>query len=466
MLFFTHLSLLSAAVTSTSAFKLDASFNFKLGAVEPAPFHPPSPDVVAKNVLSLRRSGKSSKGSSYLRSLRESKPTRGYYGVAPVYAVELGEEFLTTVQWAGKPYTVILDTGSSDTWLVQQGFQCVDILTSRKIPEPACDFGNSTYARSSNFSTIDNRNFNITYGDGEFVTGDVGYESVTLAGINVPRQEVGVVDYAGWFGDSLSSGLVGLAFPAITSAYSGDDPSKDSSATQAVYNPIFTNMYQQGHVAPLFSIAVERYNQTGVVALGGVPPVPIAPPFASTPFQYLTLNGLTRTKYQFYTISVGASYQNARKTSWSHPSVLKDLSEDLSSLSSLLNRRPSPYPSGNSSQNFQMIVDSGTTLLYLPDGISRAVNALFSPPARYSSTDGVYYVSCGAAPPDLDIVIGGIPFQVDKRDLILPNGDGTCVSGVTDAGDFIGILGGVFLKSVVAVFDVGAAQMRFGHHQY
>ena len=465
MLFYTLFSLFSAAVTQTSAFNLNASQHFKLGAIKPVAFHHVSPNLVAKDVLTMRRSGKRSKSSAYLNSIRRTIPASGYYGIAPIYSIELGEEFLTTVKWAGKPFTVILDTGSSDTWLVQQGFECVDALTSNKIPQSTCDFG-PAYPHDRNFSVIDSQNFNTTYGDGEFVTGKMGYESVSLAGITVPQQEVAVVNYAGWFGDKTSSGLVGLAFPAITSAFAGNDPTADSSATQKVYNPLFTNMYQQGRVAPVFSIAIERYNNTGVLALGGLPPVLSTPPFASTPFQYLTLDGPTRTKYQFYIISVGVSYANAHKTSWSHPSVLNDSSGPLSALATRSDHRPSSRPAINASQSFQMIVDSGTTLIYLPDGISRAVNKLFSPPANFSGTDGVYYVSCGAKPPDLSINIGGMPFKVDKRDLILPNGDGTCVSGVNDAGDFIGILGGVFLKSVVAVFDVGAAQMRFAHHSY
>ena len=465
MLPFTHFSLLSIALTFVSALNSDANLELKVGAVKPVPFHPASPDIVAQKVLSLRRSSKASKTSTFLDTLRQSKSSSRNYGIAPIYAVETGTEFLTTVEWAGKSFTVVLDTGSSDTWLVERDFECVDIQSFKKLSQAACDFG-PYYTRTKNFTVIPNQNFNITYGDGEFVTGNVGYESVTLAGITVPRQEVGVVNYAAWAGDNLASGLVGLAFPAITSAFAGNDSAADSFATQKVYNPIFTTMFQQGRVPPVFSIAIERYNRTGILALGGNPPVLSTPPYASTPFQYVTLGGSTRTKYQFYAISAGVSYSNAHKTPWSHPPIVNDTFGDLSSLNSLLDRPSSPYPSGNASQNFQMIVDSGTTQLYLPNGISRAVNALFSPPANYSARVGAYVVSCGAKPPDLSINIGGKSFMVDKRDLIIPLGGRTCVSGVTDAGDFIGILGDVFLKSVVATFDVGAAQMRFAHHNY
>ncbi|MGI4850517.1 MAG: pepsin-like aspartyl protease [Janthinobacterium lividum] len=92
-----------------------------------------------------------------------------------------------------------MDTGSSDTWLAENGFQCVNLTTGADEPEAACAFG-PLYTVSSTFSQIPDENFNITYGDGEFLTGIMGYENVTLAGINVPKQEVAVVDYAAWEG--------------------------------------------------------------------------------------------------------------------------------------------------------------------------------------------------------------------------------------------------------------------------
>lgn len=95
-----------------------------------------------------------------------------------------GEEFATEITFGTEQFSVIVDTGSSDTWMVETGFQCVDISTSAPLPESACGFG-PTYNISKTFVKIPNENFNITYGDGEFLTGILGYEEVTLAGITV-----------------------------------------------------------------------------------------------------------------------------------------------------------------------------------------------------------------------------------------------------------------------------------------
>lgn len=56
------------------------------------------------------------------------------------------------------------------------------------------------------------------------MTGIVGTEKVTVAGITVENQEIAVVDLAAWSGNNLSSGLIGLAFASLTSAFAGTDP--------------------------------------------------------------------------------------------------------------------------------------------------------------------------------------------------------------------------------------------------
>lgn len=38
-------------------------------------------------------------------------------------------------------------------------------------------------------------NFNIEYGDGEFLTGTVGFDTVSVAGLTVIGQEIGIATY-------------------------------------------------------------------------------------------------------------------------------------------------------------------------------------------------------------------------------------------------------------------------------
>ena len=106
----------------------------------------------------------------------------------------------------------------------------------------------------------------------------------------------------------------------------------------------------------------------------------------------------------------------------------------------------------------QAVVDSGTTLIYLPNPVSNAINRIF---ATYDPTGGTWYADCNATAPSWDLIIGGQSFSIDPRDMIVENSDGVCLSGVQDAFNGFAILGDVFLKNVLAVFDVGNLEMRF-----
>ena len=108
-----------------------------------------------------------------------------------------------------------------------------------------------------------------------------------------------------------------------------------------------------------------------------------------------------------------------------------------------------------------VIVDSGTTLLYAPTKVAYAVNAQFDPPAVFDQSQGAFFVDCDAKAPTFGVVIGGATFYINALDLVVYNGGGPCVSGIQDAGDSFGILGDVFLKNVLAVYDVGASAMVF-----
>lgn len=131
---------------------------------------------------------------------------------------DLGVDFLTNISLESQSFEVVIDTGNSDTWLAETGFTCVSQTDNSTLTEADCYFG-AYFNADSIFSEIPDENFNITYADGEYLNGVVGHEDVTLAGIPVKGQEVGVVNLVAWDGNGISSGLVGLAFPSLTSAY-------------------------------------------------------------------------------------------------------------------------------------------------------------------------------------------------------------------------------------------------------
>ncbi|TID13821.1 aspartic peptidase domain-containing protein [Venturia nashicola] len=410
----------------------------KLVSVPVKAFQAASADVVTKNFVPLTKRTSTSSTHSTHEAFRRGLSLSDLHSSDKRQSIPLaslgGIEYLVDITFGTQPVKVIFDTGSSDSWLIQKGFKCVDMFGNPR-PAAACHFG-PVY--TGTIAQTPNENFRISYGDLEFVTGIIGTQDVTIAGIKVPKQTVALGTTAYWRGNGITSGLLGLAYPAITSAFPGTDPSKDKPSNRLQYDPIFTTMYKKKLSNPTFSLVIQRDGSKvgGYVAFGGLPPtVTPSGPFASTPIQVLTAAGGSADT--FYTIT---------------PDALV-------------------YKGGATTNSAQFIVDSGTSLTYIPTAIMQAVAGLFSPKATYDSSQGAYLVTCTATAPSFGFKIGGTTFTLSPKDLILQSqkdtATGKCLLGIVDGGaKGPYILGDTFLSNVVAVFDVGAAQMRFAAHNY
>ncbi|KAL8685592.1 MAG: hypothetical protein Q9218_007666 [Villophora microphyllina] len=397
---------------------------------------PASPDVVSPHVLELTRERVSNSISRYSRMLQKGdNATVGLAKLRPFKDIL----YFTNITFGTETFQAVVDTGSSDTWVVRTGFQCVNVQTHIPLAENLCRFG-GLYTTSPTFKQIPGENFNIGYADGESLTGIVGTEDVTLAGITVNNQEVALIDYAAWNGDNSSSGVIGLAFPSITSSFNGTNPLKDTPADALEYSPLFTSMYNQGKVAPVFSLAISRGEETGgLLALGGLPPVQHDQYFVSTPIlASLPRPGNTnaaRPALQYYTITLqGINYETTFEK-----------------------------------VNLRADVDSGTTLIFLPARTASKINQLFVPPAQFNFNTGEYSVDCNAKAPNFGVLIGGHTFPINPKDLIVKTQvAGNCITGITSSAGASHpvVLGDVFLRNVLAVFDVGAGEMRFSGREF
>ena len=129
------------------------------------------------------------------------------------------------------------------------------------------------------------------YAGGEQILGELGYQDVTIAGIAVKKQEIVLIDEVAYRGDGVTSGILGLAYPIVVRAFNSTNPAAwiPGTAAHLKYDPIFTNMYKQGHVSPgVFSVAMDRKNASGYLAFGGLPPVAVSPDFAKTPIRIVS----------------------------------------------------------------------------------------------------------------------------------------------------------------------------------
>src|SRR5579871_1213164 len=146
-----------------------------LQAVSKAAFAPASEDTISTNVLALTKSSKHSRSNTILTDImKDDDYTKRQAPSDSLTAALGGQEYLISIQWGGKKYTAVLDTGSSDTWLIQSGFTCLD-ANGQQQSHSTCNFG-PPFTGTYDDGKISNENFKISYGDGEFVSGTVGYE--------------------------------------------------------------------------------------------------------------------------------------------------------------------------------------------------------------------------------------------------------------------------------------------------
>lgn len=305
-------------------------------------------------------------------------------------------------------------------------------------------------------------------------------------------------------------------------------------------------MYREAGIDPVFSIALNRDNDTGgVLAFGGLPSgVSHSGDFTSTPIKLMQFRQesssgtIVSYAYTYYAITVeniGLTTLGNVTEAGGHTNPPTSLSQEVGkqpATSSTLTTKPltnstctgldSPgatadpgsitskstsipgstvasrtntlsQPPGTwwrsrmrrqspeaiqpnlplQQRSHVYIVDSGTTLLYVPDELADAINNAFDPPASYDTDTGNYFVDCDAKAPLVSFRINGTDFDIDPTDLILhnvrpingldvdPDDSVPCGSGVAAAGADFFVLGAVFLKNVVALFDVGAGEMRF-----
>ncbi|KIX98381.1 uncharacterized protein Z520_05682 [Fonsecaea multimorphosa CBS 102226] len=380
-----------------------------------------------------------------------------------------GTNFDVNVTIGGETFPLLVDTGSSDTYVMKKGYRCFDKTNGTELPQSACLYGSATYTPSATYSQIPNEIFGVQYGAG-IASGVLAHEEVTLAGITVKNATIAVANSSSPQGDGVNSGILGLAYPALTSGHPANVTDNTTYFyNRLTYNPLLFVMHQQGLIEPYFSLALARTPQNstsgfgGYLSLGGLPPVPHSDAFTSVsveidnsvPIQ-VTSNERVRA---YWTVTVSSIVYGPGNGTTSHSAPQPN---NITTSSTLRN-----------GTSFQAFIDSGNFFSYLPDTVVTSINSLFSPPAVFDATTGLWYVDCAATAPQLGLEIGNQTFFLDGRDLIYQtaqpsSGEAQCVSNLLSS-DFSGgaygeitlnIIGAAFLKNVLTVFDFGANEVR------
>ncbi|KAK0707264.1 aspartic peptidase domain-containing protein [Lasiosphaeris hirsuta] len=359
-------------------------------------------DKVTSHVIPMVRHDVPGSQDMHLR--RRGNVTQSLVNVHDVY-------YIIELLVGNQKIAVSVDTGSSDTWLVQQPYECVQFFfqPGRK---PDCGLGDGFKGNLSG-GRVAAVEFGRSYADGTFVRGFFGFEDVTIGGLTSKLQRIALVNYTYWFGDGKTSGLLGLAYADQSAGQKGSD---------------------EGH-------------ENSYLALGGLPPVSYdESSWARTPIQnmsVLTDWGLDTQEHGLYVITPEAYVFG--KTNTSVPVSEAGLTTNTTKI--------------------PILVDAGSTLTILPRNLVQQLYAQFDPPAEYLSSNAMFFAKCDAKVPAFGIKIGGTTFWMPPEDLLKqsvrdPTGK-WCRVGVYDSDASPHVLGVSFLANVVAVFDVEHHEMRF-----
>ena len=355
----------------------------------------------------------------------------------------LGGVFSADITVGSQTLRAGLDTGSSNTWFLTPSTNCTSIKTLKPVPLDQCGYAGPRYIPDATFEKIADVNFNESYGNGQTINGPLGYTKLILGGLTIPKQEISAASYASVGGDPEGnvSGLIGLAYPALTTAFSGTDPSKDiicttnSSCGPINYSPLTTTIFSSNLTKPIFAFALSRsVTSGGLMTIGGIPRL-------DDPYVNATNNVVATVPMEYYQNTTKFTFYLAGITGFQYPGAAPNAGQG------------------------QYIIDTGTSISVLPPADVKAINALFNPPAVLDPTIGLYAVPCNATAPQFGVNIGGQTFYLNPKDLVVSvqGGNGTCASAIQAslATEALPILGFTFLQSVLAVFDVGKKEMTF-----
>ena len=117
-----------------------------------------------------------------------------------------------------------------------------------------------------------------------------------------------------------------------------------------------------------------------------------------------------------------------------------------------------------------VLLDSGSSLMYLPDNVVSSLYNTFN--AQYDSSQGAAFVDCalGDQEGSLEFTFSGPTISVPLNELVITageqRGEPVCILGIGPSGGSISVLGDTFLRSAYVVYDlsnneIALAQTKF-----
>lgn len=277
-------------------------------------------------------------------------------------------------------------------------------------------------------------NFAITYADGTYARGFWGQDSIDMKDFNVSDMSLAVVN------DTTSSfGVLGIGLEGLEVTYA----SSRSASLSYTYENFPSRLKSSGAINKvLYSLYLAESNaDKGSILFGAV----------------------DHAKYtgQLQTVPL----VNIYSSSFDRP-IRLDIALDSISLQS------STQNVSVSDSKIAALLDSGTTLSYLPTAILNALTQSLR--ATFSKAEGFYKVSCDYNTNSAFVVFNfsGAEIKVPLSDLILSYGSRQCFLGVleqsSDASvDYpYAILGDNFIRNAYIVYDLEDYEISLAQANY
>ncbi|KAJ9652332.1 hypothetical protein H2198_008420 [Neophaeococcomyces mojaviensis] len=341
-----------------------------------------------------------------------------------------------TVGTPPQPIGLQLDTGSSDIWFPS--------YNSDVCNEGAeyCSLGSFNYQQSSTFSQIDSYGaFQIAYVDGSEIQGIYMSDVLNIGSTQLTNATLALATHA-----DRDLGIMGIGFQT-------GESSANRRTSPFTYPNVINLLKSQGHISSLsYSLWLDDLNDnTGTILFGGVDTTKYTGPLISLPIQN--------------------DFQTGRKTSFTVTWTNLTLTNSGPSETVVLDPG-SPQPA---------ILDSGTTLTYLPDAVANqifnALGVITDPrigqiaPCRLAANNLTFTYTFGGS--------GGASISIPISELLIPlitqdgtpytgrrgGGDALCQFGIDAAGSNPILFGDTFLRSAYVVYDlenlqIGLAQLN------
>lgn len=310
-----------------------------------------------------------------------------------------------TLGTPAQSFRLHIDTGSSDLWV-----NWYDSSFCTKSGDSCGSSGTYNANASSTYKYV-NSAFNISYADGSGAAGDYATDTFGFGGQTITDMQFGI-----GYTSSSAEGILGIGYTlneVQVNRFGLDEyPNLPKKLTDD--NTISTNAYS------LWLNDLDA--STGSILFGGVDSDKYTGELGTIPI--LKEDG----EYSEFIVALTDMGIGGNKTSLF------------------------------SGSDVPVLLDSGTSLMYLPDEVADAIFTQLG--ATYDSSEELATVDCSLADQNgtVDFGFSGLSISVAYRELVIvegvSRGQEVCILGVALAGDSTCILGDTFLRSAYVVYDL------------